>query len=320
MIKKQISFLLFNEADYSTRQFAASRGVLLLAVMSILAMVCLTGFAAVRCNDLRQTITAAALMEEASRDQRQRAALQGRQIDLLNEKIAGLTEKIEHLRSLKMEICRIGRIEQAIDNENLFGVGGSRIDDTSSAAGEEQPAGPPAKGGGPESTVEPVALDVLLSDPPATSESAFLLSPSDFHINPIACIPSSLPLNGAVSKTPRSPRQPVAAGGGLHRGIMLETVQGDEILAPANGIVSFVDDNNSNGNTIVIDHGHGIIARYTGLTSAARETGSLVLKGEVIGLAEKSLSEKSSRFYYEIMVDGLPVHPEKLIAHTAFLP
>jgi murein DD-endopeptidase MepM/ murein hydrolase activator NlpD len=213
-----------------------------------------------------------------------------------------------------MEICRIGRIEQAVGNENLVGVGGSRIDDTTAAAGDEQPAGP-ARGGGPDPAAERVA-----PDQPAPSGSAFLLSPSDFHINPIACIPSSLPLNGTASGTPRSPRQPVAAGGGLHCGIMLETVQGDEILAPANGIISFIDDNDGTGNTVIIDHGHGIVARYTGLTSTAAEVGSLVLKGEVIGLAEKSLSGKSSRFYYEIMVDGLPVHPEKLIAHTAFLP
>jgi murein DD-endopeptidase MepM/ murein hydrolase activator NlpD len=318
LVKKQISFLLFDEADYSTRQFAVSQGVLVLAVLFIIAAFCLTGYAALRCASLRETITSTALMEEASRDQRHLVSVQSRQISLLNEKIAGLTEKFEHLQSLKKEICRIGRIEQPVGNENLFGVGGSRVDNATRTVSDAKSGG---TGKGPEPNATPGTNDSgdIPSDPSALSGSAVVLNPSDFHINPIACVPSSLPMNGTVSTPVRSSREFNSVGENFHCGILMETVQGDEILAPANGIVTFADVRDGAGETVIIDHGHGFVTRYTGLTSTVKEMGALVLKGEVLGLAKKSHSSTPSRFYYEILVDGLPVHPEKYIAHASFL-
>ena len=104
-----------------------------------------------------------------------------------------------------------------------------------------------------------------------------------------------------------------------NRGVLLEVLQGSDVMAPANGIITFVDPDNDSGKTVIIDHGHGYITRYTRLKYVAKKRGALVLKGDVIGQAQTGSSEESAQFYYEIILNGLPVNPEKYISHNAFL-
>ncbi len=320
LFKEQISFSIFNEADYSSRRFTLSRAMFLLSVMSVCALVVLTGLITLRCTRLNRTIPSPVLLAEASINQQQRISAQAQQINLLNDKINGLKVKFEQLQAMKQDICKIGRIEQPVNHENLFGIGGSRMETpsgTDEAEKDDTPAGVidlirfPDKGISPTPTV---------GSTDSTGRMVFL-DHSDFYINPIACIPSSLPTRGAIANADEisavSPS--LNAPPCSHRGILLKTTHDGEVMAPANGIITYIDRDKDTGKILIIDHGHGYITRYDRLENVTKEVGQLVLKGEVIGHAETESGGSPAQFYYEIMLNGLPINPEKYTAHDPFL-
>lgn len=317
LVKKRISFSIFNEADFSSKQFTVSQTIFLLTVLSVFAAVCLTGFIAVRCNTLHRTIPPPALLEEASSNQRHLVSSQTQQIRLLNEKINGLTNKFEQLQAMKNEICKIGRIEQPVNHENLFGIGGSRAEEMAKPTDVEKDS---SSGNGIDTAPPDINRQKSIAfNPTAANGRMLILDHSSFYINPIACVPSSLPMNGIIAEGPRQSQPLISGQTDFHHGVLLKAVQGDEIMTPANGIIAFVDVNNDSKNTVIIDHGHGYVTRYACLESVTKELGELVLKGDVIGHAKSGPSETPSQFYYEIILNGLPVNPEKYTAHDPFL-
>lgn len=309
VMKKQISFSIFNEADYSAKQFAASRAVFLLTVLAICAAVCLTGFVAIRCNALRKTIPTTALLEETSRNQQYLLAAQTQQINLLNEKLSGLETKFEQLHEIKNKICKTGRIEQPVNQENFFGIGGSRAeypDKETDAENDNSLDNRIGTNRQPDKTLE----NNMAIDPPVINDHMLVLNYSDFCITPIAGLPYSLPTSAAITENLQPSQRLFPAQNDYYRGLL---------LAPANGIITFVDVNSDTGTNVIIDHGHGYITRYACLKSVIKKMGELVLKGEVIGYAGTSSSETPSQFSYEILLNGLPVNPDKYITHDPFL-
>jgi len=318
LLKEQISFSIFSEADYSNKQFTVSRLIFLFTVLSVFAAVGLTGFIAVKCIHLHKTIPAPGVLEEASSNQQHLITAQTQQIDLLNKKLNGLKKQFQELQSMKNEICTIGRIAQPVNHENLFGIGGSRggdMDRTKEADLHYRLNNRTITSQLPKTLRKSIAADTK-----SANGRMVVLNHSDFYINPIACIPSSLPTRAKITKeeTQQSSRS-ITGPDDSHRGILLNAVEGGEVTAPANGIITYVDTDKASGNTVIIDHGHGYITRYACLKIVTKKLGALVLKGEVIGHADTNPSETPSQFYYEIVLNGLPVNPEKYTAHDPFL-
>jgi hypothetical protein len=317
LLNRQISFSIFSETDHSSKHFSVSQFFFLLTVLSICAVACLTGLIAFRCSFLHKTLPSKTLLEETKLSQQSRISAQTEQINLLNQKLGELNEKFTKLQGMKSEICKIGRIEQPVNQENLFGVGGSRGETVGKGSDtgltgrtdDSVNADPPSDKNRQNDTD---------FDPAAPNGRKLVLNRSDFYINPIACIPSSLPLNGAIQKEQEA-GQIIARSNDSPQGILLKTVEGNEIMAPANGIITFVNNENDAGETVIIDHGHGYVTRYACLQNVTKKLGSLVLKGEVIGQAQAGSSEVPPHFFYEIMLNGLPVNPEKYINQDPFL-
>lgn len=316
LTKKRISFSIFNEADYSTRQFTVSRMAFLITVLSVCVAVCLTGLIAFRCRNLRKIIPAATLLEETSISQQYMLAAQNEQLNLLNEKITGLGEKFQQLQEMQNKIYKIGRIEQPVNHENFFGIGGARAEDTDKINDSKNDS---VLNNSNDTNHQPgnTLKNKIAFDPPLINGRMFALDHSDFCTNPIACIPYTIPTGETLTKK----NQHLLPGqNNYYRAGASKTVQSNEIISPANGIITFVDvTSSSNDNKIIIDHGHGYVTRYACLKNVIKKTGEFVLKGEVIGYAETGSSETPSQFSCEIILNGLPVNPEKRIIHDPFL-
>lgn len=259
------------------------------------------------------------LLEETSNSQQSLISGQSQQIRLLNNKLDELNKKFDQLQSMKSEICKIGRIEQPINQESFFGVGGSRGDPVGKGSDSGNGNRPDNDGAKADATSDKNRQKNMDFDPNVLNGRMLVLSRSDFYINPIACIPSSPPMNGDIQKEMEQSGQSLTRTTDFPQGVILKAVQGGEIMAPANGIITFVNSDGNDGQTLIIDHGHGYVTRYACLQDVTKDLGALVLKGEVIGQAQTGSPEAPSHFLYEIMLNGLPVNPEKYINQDPFL-
>ena len=105
-------------------------------------------------------------------------------------------------------------------------------------------------------------------------------------------------LNGA----PRTP----------HYGIDIAAPKGTPIIAPASGIVRLVDDLYFTGNTIIIDHGHGVSSTFLHLDSVAVKENMAVAQGDVIGAVGSSGRSTGAHLDWRVNWRDKRLDPERL--------
>ena len=67
------------------------------------------------------------------------------------------------------------------------------------------------------------------------------------------------------------------------------------------------------GNTVWLDHGRGFETRYAHLDSIRVAKGQRVERGQPIGLSGNTGRSTAPHLHYEVLVDGRPVDPRRLI-------
>lgn len=102
----------------------------------------------------------------------------------------------------------------------------------------------------------------------------------------------------------------------FHQGLDIAAPKGTPVIAPADGIISFVGIKGLLGRIVVIDHGNGIITRYGHLYKALKKNGNHVKRGEIIARIGTSGRSTEYHLYYEVHVNGIPVNPEKYIRYA----
>ena len=96
----------------------------------------------------------------------------------------------------------------------------------------------------------------------------------------------------------------------MHNGIDQKTKEGNEILAPAEGVVTYVGKRGEMGIVIDIDHGNGFVSRLTHCKDVQVERNQRVFKGDVVAyLAAMENSEEPTHLHYELLIDGIPYNP-----------
>ncbi len=68
-----------------------------------------------------------------------------------------------------------------------------------------------------------------------------------------------------------------------HYGVDIAAPEGTEIAAPTSGIVRLAEDLFLSGNTIVLDHGHGVSTTYLHMSAMDVAVGDTVARGQTIG-------------------------------------
>jgi murein DD-endopeptidase MepM/ murein hydrolase activator NlpD len=125
----------------------------------------------------------------------------------------------------------------------------------------------------------------------------------------LAAKPSLWPVEGWVTSEFGYRASPFTRGHEFHKGIDVATRMGNEIHAPADGIVSEVSRKPQEGLMIMINHGYGIMTLYGHLSSAAVKEGSLVRKGHVVGYVGNSGRSTGPHLHYAVSVNDVPVNP-----------
>lgn len=134
------------------------------------------------------------------------------------------------------------------------------------------------------------------------------------HADRLSRMPSIMPTQGWLSSSFSSLRiHPVLNQARPHEGIDVVAPVGTPILAPGAGTVVSAERETGYGNTVVIDHGHGIITRYAHASRLLVRPGQRVARGDRIALVGNSGLSTSPHLHYEVLVNGQPVNPLRYV-------
>lgn len=97
----------------------------------------------------------------------------------------------------------------------------------------------------------------------------------------------------------------------LHSGIDIACQKGTAVSACSDGTVTTVEQNTALGNTVAIDHGDGLIVKYSSLDNIKVKTGDRVSAGDVIGEAGTVTCEceDSDHIHLEVSRNGEILSP-----------
>ncbi len=94
-----------------------------------------------------------------------------------------------------------------------------------------------------------------------------------------------------------------------HMGYDLASVKNARVPASNSGVVVFAGDLGIYGNTVIIDHGYGLMSLYAHLADFRVKKGDKVKKGQTIGYTDTTGLAFGDHLHFGILIDGYEVTP-----------
>jgi murein DD-endopeptidase MepM/ murein hydrolase activator NlpD len=129
----------------------------------------------------------------------------------------------------------------------------------------------------------------------------------------LASTPSIWPTRGWLSSGFGYRTSPFTGEREFHKGLDIATRLNAPILAPADGIVTFVGWDHGYGKSIIVSHGHGIVTRYGHLQKVLVKKGEIVERGDTIALVGSTGRSTGPHLHYEVHLNGVAVNPLRYI-------
>ena len=117
------------------------------------------------------------------------------------------------------------------------------------------------------------------------------------------------PLQGPVTSEFGWRTHPIFGGSKFHSGIDIGGDFGMEIKAARGGVVSHAGWIDGYGNTIMIDHGGGLVTLYGHNQSLAVSVGATVKQGQVVAYCGSTGNSTGPHCHFEVRLNGEPVSP-----------
>ena len=129
--------------------------------------------------------------------------------------------------------------------------------------------------------------------------------------------PQFWPVTGPITGPFGERSDPFNGEGAFHAGVDISSSYGQEVLAPADGDVTFADVFSGYGRMITLDHGHGLTTRYGHLSGVVVVSGQHVQRGQVIGYVGMTGRSTGPHLHYEVRINDTPVNPTKYLRKLA---
>lgn len=99
----------------------------------------------------------------------------------------------------------------------------------------------------------------------------------------------------------------------FHSGIDFAAKEGTNVIAVADGIVSYIGERNGYGELIELDHGNGYVTRYAHNEKIIVKTGDRIKKGEAIALLGSTGRSTGPHVHFEVLREGTKIDPYKFV-------
>ena len=132
----------------------------------------------------------------------------------------------------------------------------------------------------------------------------------------LAVTPSIWPVKGWVTSEFGVRESPFSSGVEFHKGLDISTRFGNEIVAPADGLVVMSSYYPQDGNFVKIDHGRGLVTGFAHLSRMVVKQGMRVKRGDIIGYVGDTGRSTGSHLHYSVFVNNVPVNPRKYLKNS----
>ncbi len=308
MASKKITIVVVPEGPRKIRQIKIPRfWAFSLVLLFLSACVSLTWVIKDYLSIKRNLPHFSSLQEENTLQKQQITSLTGK-VEAINQKMTELKEFDRKVRAMvSMDPAKGSGIESGGEQQQFIGIGGSDSSLGSSNSPSER---------GHKKLVRMMyrALDNLDSDISVQKdEKAELMRLLDRQKSILASTPSVWPARGWVSSGFGYRLSPFTNEKELHRGLDICARKGAPVIAPADGVVSYVELDPGYGRTVIINHGYGLNTMYAHLDKVHVKKGQAVRRHQEIAQVGDSGRTTGAHLHYEIQLNGLPVNPLRYI-------
>lgn len=307
IMKKKLSFIVLGGSGSKIRQIhLTTTRVVVLGLTFVVAVTALI-YGAVDYVTMRSEMADKKVIERRLAVQNDEVRHQRRQIEKFAKDINALKERIMMLDKFEKKIRLLANIEHPGKTDGLFGVGGSAPEDLNPEVEVDR---------APSRLVRDMHRQVKqLSEASHGQEITLttLLGHLEEQKNVLAHTPAIRPVKGWITSSFDYRISPFTGRKEFHKGIDIANRKGTEIVATADGVVSFVGEKGSLGNVLIIDHGYGIVTRFAHIEKGLKKRGERVHRGDVIALMGNTGRSTGPHLHYEVRLNGLPVDPMKYI-------
>ena len=125
----------------------------------------------------------------------------------------------------------------------------------------------------------------------------------------------TLPLQGRISAKYGEMRDPFNGKMRFHEGVDIIGKKGARVVAPAPGrVVRAIPNYEAHGNFLEIDHGNGLVTRYTHLYSIEVAEGDRVTAGQLIARVGSTGRSTGPHLHLQVMRNGKTINPAEVFA------
>jgi len=310
-MRKKISFVVLSNSGAPAKQMCASKASIRLVSVFIIACLISVGYVVYDYFQLKQTMVhlqtrAVHLTNELGEIQSQR-----QQIQEFASQINSLKGHLLTLNNFEKKIRIIANIEKTDDSNNIFGVGGSIPEDLDARLPLME------KHNSLMRDMHEQIDELNRASIHQKGEFESLLKSLEDQQNLLASTPAIRPISRGEKSWVTSSfgfrRSPFTGQREFHQGFDISTRKGTPVLATAEGVVTFAGKKGLLGNTVIVDHGHGMVTRYGHCSKFLKKRGEKVKRWEPIALVGNTGRSTGPHVHYEVRLNGIPVNPYKYI-------
>jgi murein DD-endopeptidase MepM/ murein hydrolase activator NlpD len=225
------------------------------------------------------------------------------QIRQFASKIDDLEREMVRLRQFDTKLRIITNLEKPTKGTKALGIGGS------SREMEESLLSPGIR---QEALISRMHNELeRLTDETSFQEQRFIELQELFENQRslLASTPSIWPTRGWVTSGFGYRIHPFTGERRMHDGIDIANATGTPIIAPADGIVTFVGTEGNYGKMLLINHGYGLVTCYGHCSEIFVKPGQKVKRAEKVASIGNTGVSTGPHLHYEIRVNGVPVDP-----------